>query len=127
MARISKADENLLEAFDLVFEDVPEVDNTRASKWDSVWDAATQLCRRHVGKSLKVRTYNNASMAYKEAKDINNNEGRAKVHRLDGEEWIAIATKTEETYESKNGNLSPVYAIYLTLETAAEVPDSEDE
>lgn len=120
MARISKADENLLEEFGLAFEEVPEVDNTRTSRYDALWDAAVQLCRRHPGKSLRVRTYNNASTAYKEAKDINNNEGRAKVTPEDGENWVAIATKTDEIYESRNGKESHVYAIYLTLESTAD-------
>jgi len=113
MARISKSDEAMLEQFGLAFEEVPEADNTRRSKWDPVWEAATALCRRHPGKSLKVRTYNNASTAYKEAKDVNNVESR-NVHPEEGETWVAIAAKTDEVVDEDAEKLQYKYAIYLT-------------
>jgi len=117
MARISKGDEEKLEQFGLVFEDIPEVEVTRRSKWAPVWEAAVELCQRHPGKSLKVRSYNNASSAYKDAKDINNGEFRS-VPLHEGEEpgqnWVAIATKSEELLDDENPDAGHKFAIYLT-------------
>lgn len=115
MARISKGDEEKLAEFGLVFEDVPDVEITRRSKWAGVWEAAVELCQRHPGKSLKVRTYNNASSAYKDAKDINNGDSRNVPHGendVAGVTWEAIATKTDEPVTEDSTDYK--YAIYLT-------------
>lgn len=129
MAKLSKGDTETLEQFDLVFEDVPEVDNSRVSKWDPVWEAATNLCRRHPGKSLRVRTYNNASTAYAQAKAINNGEFRGvTVNEELGENinsWLAQSVRTEQTYEDKNGKTQHVYAIYLEYRGADAEPITE--
>ena len=125
MARLSKADELTLQEFELVFEDVPEVDNSRHSKWDAYWEAAVELCRRHPGKSLRVRTFNNASTAYKEAKEINNGEFRG-VPLAEDEDlnaWTAIAVKTPETYVDKKERSQHIYAIYLKFNAPT---DSEE-
>lgn len=114
MARVSVADERLMEELGLAFEEVPDIDTGRRSKWDAHWEAAVELCRKHEGKTLRVRTYTNASSSYKDAKDINNNESRYVVPE-DGETWAAVAAKTGNKTEDSKGNEVDEYAIWLTL------------
>lgn len=128
MARLSKSDETALEEFGLAFEEIPVVENRRTSKWDPVWDAAVSLCRRHQGKSLKVRTYNNASTAYKDAKDVNNGEFRGVQPDEDAgetiESWTAVSVRTPETFVDKHDKVQHLFAIYLTYNGVVE-SDSE--
>lgn len=116
MARLSKTDETMLSEHGFVFEEVPDIGSSRVSKWDGVWEDAAALCRRHSGKSLRVRSYSNASSAYKDAKLINNGESRY-VTLEDGEEgtvWTAVAGPTGEVTEDRKGQERPEYAIWLT-------------
>ena len=116
MARISKTDEAVLGEHGFVFEDVPEIGSSRISAWDSVWQDAAALCRRHANKSLRVRSYSNASSAYKDAKQINNGESRY-VTLEEGEEagvWTAVAGQTGNMTEDRKGNEKHEYAIWLT-------------
>ncbi len=57
MARLSRADEEALEEFGFSFEEPPEVDSTRRSRYEPMWEAAKALCEKAPGKSLKVRSY----------------------------------------------------------------------
>ncbi|HET7713330.1 MAG TPA: hypothetical protein VFK94_02745 [Patescibacteria group bacterium] len=109
MARLSKADEEALESFGFEFAEPPEKEDSRRSRYDEMWAAAKTLCEKNPGKSLKVRSYNNASTAYNDAKAINNAE-----HRMfsDGEpaDWTAVAVKNTEVLNDKD---EPTYDLYL--------------
>jgi hypothetical protein len=116
--RLNKTDAATVEDFGFVFEAIPEVTSTRTSKWDEVWTKAVALCRSHPRQSLRVRSYNNASTAYKEAKEINNNESRyVTSDEEEGEHaWAAVAVKSEETYIDKKDREQHLYYIYLTFQ-----------
>lgn len=109
MARLSKAEEEALESFGFSFEEPPEVDSTRRSRYDEMWDAAKSLCEKMPGKSLRVRSYNNASTAYNDAKAINN--GEKKSFEGESDKWLAVATKNDEVRNAKD--TGPTYDLYL--------------
>jgi hypothetical protein len=109
MPRLSRSDEEALEGFGFVFEEPPEQENTRRSRYDEMWDAAKTLCEKMPGKSLKVRSYNNASTAYNDAKGINN--GEKKAFEGEGDKWLAVATKNDEVRNDKD--TGPTYDLYL--------------
>lgn len=109
MARLTSADEKALEEFGFVFEEPPEGEATRRSRYDPMWAAAKVLCEKNVGKSLKVRSYNNASTAYNDAKAINN--GEKKQFEGEADQWTAVAVKNDEVLNEKD---EPTYDLYLS-------------
>ncbi len=108
MARLNRADEEALAEFGFEITEPPEVENTRRSRYEPMWDAARALCQKMPGKSLKVRSYNNASTAYNDAKAINN--GEKKGFEDQGSNWLAVAVKNEEVLNDKD---EPTYDLYL--------------
>lgn len=114
MARLNKADEDAIAEFGFAFEEPPDVASTRRSRYDDMWDAARNLCVKNPSKSLKVRSYNNASTAYNDAKAINNGEHRMFVPDPETGEsasaWLAVAVKNAEVLNEKN---EPTYDLYL--------------
>jgi hypothetical protein len=108
MARLNRTDEALVEEFGFTFEEPPEVDSTRRSRYEPMWEAAKALCEKNPGRSLKVRSYNNASTAYNDAKAVNN--GEKKSFAGEGDHWLAVAVKNEEVLNEKD---EPTYDLYL--------------
>jgi hypothetical protein len=108
MPRLSKSDEEALAEFGFEISEPPEQENTRRSRYEPMWDAARALCQKMPGKSLKVRSYNNASTAYNDAKAINNGEKRGFEDQ--GDQWLAVASKNEEVRNDKD---EPTYDLYL--------------
>jgi hypothetical protein len=115
MARLSKAEEEALETYGFVVEEPPEQDSTRRSRYEPMWDAARAVCQKMPGKSLKVRSYNNASTAYNDAKAINNGEKKGFEDVEDGYKWTAVAGKNEDVLNAKD---EPTYDLYLKYESS---------
>ena len=112
MPRLNQTDTKVAESFGFAFEEPPAQDGARRSRYDEMWTAAKELCEKFPGQTLKVRSYNNASTAYNDAKGINNGD-----HRMftveeghDATEWTAKAVKNAEVLNEKG---EPTFDMYL--------------
>ena len=74
--KISKSDQEVIDAYGFEFSEPPVRERTRRSKYDDMWASAIALCQRFPHQSLKVRSYGNSSGAYSDAKKINDGAHR---------------------------------------------------
>jgi hypothetical protein len=126
--RLNKTQEKVVEEFGFSFVDeVPEVDRSRVSKYDAMWEAARNLCARFPNKPLLVRVHNNKSQAYEEAKKVNNGEKR--LFKTDFAEWRAVAAPSNreddvypEDHELHGQRMTGVYLTYLGPQDENDTP-----
>lgn len=116
MPRLNKGDEKVVEQYGFLFATPPEKNSTRRSRYDEMWEAARELCKKFPNQTLKVRVHNNASAAYEDATKVNNGEKRN--FAADYEEWVAVAAPSADENDvygddhPKAGQ--PMTAVYLT-------------
>lgn len=118
--RLNQGQQKVVENFGFAFVDeVPEVDRSRRSKYDEMWEAARTLCQRFPGKALMVRVHNHKPQAYEEAKAINNGDKR--LFKEDFAQWKAVAAPSnneddvyEDDYKDESLRGQRRTAVYLT-------------
>lgn len=113
MARLSKADNALIEQYDFEFTPPPERDRSRKGKHYERWVAARSLCEKNPGNTLKVMEYKNQGSAYQTAKQINN--GEHKVFATDSGNWTAVAAPLPPLYDENDEEyMRDGYGVWLT-------------
>jgi hypothetical protein len=113
MARLTKAEQTLVEEFGFEFAPIPERSNTRKGKYHDTFVAARTLCEKNPGQALRVLTADNPSQLYSMAKSINN--GERSEFKADSAEWTAQAAKVTDEESGEE-----FYGLWLTYNGKSE-------